>query len=63
MPNATSPALDRCSDCGTTEGVHMHNSREVRCGFLWPRTATQYFPGFLCVPCWKLANPKLFPRR
>lgn len=44
---------DTCADCGAPEPC-MHNSREVG-------KATQRFPGYLCVSCWKLANPNLFP--
>jgi hypothetical protein len=53
----------RCEDCGTTENVHLRNVREVRGGFLWLGIRSKRFPGFLCIPCWKKANPKLFPRK
>ena len=60
---AISSALtDECLDCHTTETVCMYNRREVRGGFLWLQTVTRSFPGFLCIPCWKLANPRLFPK-
>jgi hypothetical protein len=53
--------VDLCADCGTDKCVTMYNSREVRGGFLWLQVIHKTFPGFLCIPCWKLANPKLFP--
>jgi hypothetical protein len=51
---------DICADCGKPN-PNMHNSREVRGGFLWLKVKRERFPGFLCQSCWKRANPVLFP--
>lgn len=49
---------DVCADCGCVNPA-MHNSREIHKPWV-SQPVTQRFPGYLCVACWKLANPKLF---
>lgn len=45
-----------CANCDAPN-PSMHNSRET--GSRGSTILTKRFPGFLCISCWKLANPRL----
>jgi hypothetical protein len=59
-PNARTESREVIFYCEDCDGCNpaMHNSREVK-RWWQTRPRTQRFPGFLCVPCWKAANPVL----
>ena len=51
---------DNCVDCGAPK-PEMHNNREVKLGLFGRKTETKRFPGYLCIECWKAANPNVWP--